>query len=178
MSSASTPTGCGPPSPETPEAVFRRRRGEVRVNLGRAEGELLRELVHQYVSLLESGGDPADPVHARLFPSASFEDERLAAEYRRLAAADLDSHKRATAEVALRCLEGEGGWRGALSEEEREAWLVLLTDLRLALGVRIGVTEETYQVAPDPKDDNHWPLMVLHYLGALQESLVEACERT
>jgi len=68
----------------------------------------------------------------------------------------------------------EPGDNRPLTDEEQEAWLVLLTDLRLAMGVRLGVTEETFNTFPNPNDPAQWPLAVLHYLGSLQESLVNA----
>jgi hypothetical protein len=111
-------------------------------------------------------------VLARLFPSASLESPDLADEFRDLLGDDLDQHKRDTARRVLEYLEGAE--RRPLTDEEQQAWLVLLTDLRLALGVRLGVTEETFDVVPSPNDPAQWPLAVLHYLGSLQESLVAA----
>lgn len=109
---------------------------------------------------------------ARLFPSASLENPELAEEFRDLLGDDLDQHKRDTARRVLAYLEG--GERRPLTEEEQQAWVVLLTDLRLALGVRLAVTAETFDVVPSPNDPAQWPLAVLHYLGSLQESLVAA----
>ena len=136
------------------------------------EGQLLKGLVAEYLELLDAGRDPADPVLTRLFPSASREDPKLDAEFRELLGDDLDQHKRDTAQRVLAYLEA--GERRPLTDEEQQAWLVLLTDLRLALGVRLGVTEDTFDVVPSPHDPAQWPLAVLHYLGSLQESLVAA----
>jgi len=61
------------------------------------------------------------------------------------------------------------GDRRPLTDDEQEAWLVALTDLRLAMGVRLGVTDETFDAFPNPNDPAQWPLAVLHYLGSLQE---------
>jgi hypothetical protein len=82
--------------------------------------------------------------------------------------------KKKNASIALQSLSESGRWHGVLSDEEREAWLVLLTDLRLVIGERQGVTDEVMERMPDPNDPDEWPLAVLHYLGALQESLVRA----
>ena len=40
----------------------------------------------------------------------------------------------------------------------------------------LGVTEETFQTVPNPHDPAQWPLAVLDYLGALQDSLVAVLE--
>lgn len=152
--------------------MFRRRRGEVRVSLNPEEADLLRRLVREYLDLLDSESEHDDPVQARLFPAASLDDPEVDREFRTLSYPDLEEHKRRTAAVALESLGEAGPVRRGLTDEEREDWLVLLTDLRLALGVRLGVTEETWEAPIDPRDPAQWPLAVLHYLGALQDSLV------
>lgn len=159
--------------------MFRRRRREVRVDLSAEEADLLRGLIREYLQLLDAGagGDGPDPVRARLFPRASLEDDQVDREYREMAGGELDRHKRQTAAVALASLGEEGGRQGTLADEERDAWLVLLTDLRLALGVRLGVTEETMETPPNPRDPEQAPMLVLTYLTALQESLVRAAMR-
>jgi hypothetical protein len=144
------------------------------VALSDEEGELLKGIVREYVELLDAERDPGDPVMARLFPSASLDDPTIETDFRDLAGDDLDQHKRQTATRVLDYLEN--GDRRPLTAEEQEAWLVLLTDLRLAMGVRLGVTEETFDTFPNPNDPAQWPLAVLHYLGSLQESLVEALD--
>ncbi len=152
--------------------MFKSRRGQIRVTFTEEEAGLLKSIVREYLELLDSAPEPGDPVRARLFPSASLDDPTLDADYRELSESDLDRHKRATARRVLDCLEAGG--RTPLSDDEKEAWLVLLTDLRLALGVRLGVTEETFETFPNPHDPAQWPLAVLHYLGSLQESLLQA----
>jgi hypothetical protein len=144
------------------------------VALSEEEGELLKGIVREYLELLDADREPGDPVMARLFPSASMEDPTLEADFRELASDDLHEHKR---QAALRVLEYlDTGDRPPLADEEQEAWLVALTDLRLAMGVRMGVTDETFDAFPDPSDPAQWPLAVLHYLGSLQESLVAALD--
>lgn len=154
--------------------MFRRRRGQIRLALSQEEADLLTGVVREYLDLLDGERVPGDPVMARLFPSASLDDPQVAAEFHDLSDSELDEHKRATARAALESLAGDR--REALTEAQQEAWLVLLTDLRLALGVRLGVTEETMEKVPNPADPQQWPLAVLHFLGYLQETLVEALQ--
>ena len=112
---------------------------------------------------------------ARLYPSASLDDAVVNKQYRDLVHSDLENHKRATARTALASL-GEGGWHGPVDEEQQQAWLVVLADLRLVLGVRLGVTEETMGLEPDPADPEQRPLALIHYLGWLQQSLIDATD--
>jgi hypothetical protein len=144
------------------------------VALSEEEGELLKGIVREYLEFLDADREPGDPVMARLFPSASVDDPILAADFQELASDDLHDHKRL---AALRVLEYlDNGDRRPLTDEEQEAWLVALTDLRLAMGVRLGVTDETFETFPNPSDPAQWPMAVLHYLGSLQESLVGALD--
>ena len=154
--------------------MFRRRRGLVRLAVSDEEAELLRTTIREYVELLDAPATLVDPVMARLFPTASLDDPALEIAFRDLSASDLDAHKRATAQSALASLDGDR--KAPLTAEQQDAWLVLLTDLRLAIGVRLGVTEETFETYPNPNDPAQWPMAVLHYLGALQESLVQALQ--
>jgi hypothetical protein len=75
----------------------------------------------------------------------------------------------------LDTLPDEGG-RVQLTTEESLAWLKTLNDVRLALGVRLGVTEEfEEQWARLKPDDPQWAAFEVYaWLGAVQESLVQA----
>lgn len=153
--------------------MFRRRRGEVRAKIGKDEAGLLLKLMREYEQVLDSTADPGDPVIARLYPSASLEDQQVAREFDELVRSDLDESKRRALSVARGSL-GPSGWEGKVEEDQLNAWLTLLTDLRLSIGVRLGVTEEMMDTVPDPSDQKQWPLAVLHWLGALQDSLLQA----
>lgn len=153
--------------------MFQKKRGKITVGFAAEEIELLRRLINEYLDLLKSE-DSEDPVLKRLYPDASIDDPDVSNQYREITGNELARHKNSTAELALALLPEQGSWRGTLTDEDWSAWLVLLTDLRLTLGTRLGVTEETMEVAIDPGDPEQWPLAILHYLGALQDSLVEA----
>ena len=60
------------------------------------------------------------------------------------------------------------------SRKEADAWLRALTDLRLVLGTRLEVTEDTYDRDIDPGDTAAYELSVFAYLSWLQEQAVEA----
>ena len=158
--------------------MFRSKRGEVTVGLTADETELLRNLIAEYEEVLDKHVDVKDPVVRRLFPDASLDDAAVNDKFQELTRDSLEEHKRETIKMAKASLGDHGEWEGWVSDEEAEAWLVLLTDLRLAIGVRIGVTEEMMDREADPRDPKQWSLAVLQYLGGLQESLLSAVSRS
>jgi Domain of unknown function (DUF2017) len=121
----------------------------------------------------------SDPVLERLFPQAYLEPEDVDrdAEYRRLVRDELLEAKLANLDVVTTTLDrgtvGLRGWTVDLTEEEASAWLGALNDLRLALGVRLGITED-FDGDIDPSDPQAPALNVLAYLGWLEENLVDA----
>ncbi len=70
----------------------------------------------------------------------------------------------------------EHGGRVILSAEEGETWLRALNDIRLALGVRLGITEELSEQMADlgPRDPRYGVFAVYDWLTAMQDSLVRA----
>jgi hypothetical protein len=142
-------------------------KGDFRLSLSDGERELLRTLPGELRALLGSERD--DPGLRRLFPPAYERDKEGEAEYRRLMADELLEGRRA----ALRLLEETSG-RDRLTAEELDAWLRALNDLRLVLGTRLDVTEETYEAELDPAHPQAHELSVYAYLSWLQEQLVAA----
>jgi uncharacterized protein DUF2017 len=136
------------------------------LSLSQEERDLLRNLQTQLVSLLAD--ERADPSLRRLFPPAHEDDERAESEYRELMQGDLAaSHRESLAVVGLTVD------RDHLLEGEAHAWLAALNSLRLALGTRLGVTEELYEEF-DPQGPDGPALGVYLYLTWLQEQFVEA----
>jgi hypothetical protein len=150
-----------------PGAIQRTRQGDYRLRLSDGERELLRRLPNELLALL--AGDPDDPTLRRLRPSAYEDDPEAEDEYRRLMDGDLQEGRR----EALRAL-AETAASDRLTAEELDAWLRALTDLRLALGTRLDVTEDTYAREIDPRDPDAHELAVFAYLSWLQEQAVEA----
>jgi hypothetical protein len=91
---------------------------------------------------------PQDPVMRRLLPDAYQDDPEAAGEFRRLTEGELRAGKRDGLSRIVADLSAEdaarrgGGIRLELDEDGAAQWLAALTDLRLALGTRIGVTED------------------------------------
>ena len=118
---------------------------------------------------------PEDPVLARLLPDAYSDDPEAAGEFRKYTEPALRSAKYEVARQVLDTLPEAGG-RIQLSHDEALSWLKALNDVRLALGVRLGVTEEFEQDWAKLKpDDPQWTAYEVYaWLGAVQESLVQA----
>ncbi|MBM7807832.1 hypothetical protein JOD57_003669 [Geodermatophilus bullaregiensis] len=153
---------------------FRRRGDDVVARLDPAEAGVLGLLLDQLEQLLAA--DPADvegdPVLDRLLPAGHRSDPQLAADYRELTEAALRSGKTDDL-AAVRATLAAGGGVVRLDREQAGAWLRTTNDLRLALGERIGVTEET-EPPDDPTGEEGQQLAVYYWLTALQGSLVDA----
>jgi hypothetical protein len=117
---------------------------------------------------------PQDPALQRLLPHAYGDDDPEASrEFRRYTDADLRAGKRASAGTVLATLPLEGG-KLLLDPEQAGAWLACLNDLRLVLGTRLEVTEQTDAEDYAPEDPRRHALQVYGWLGWLQETLVES----
>jgi truncated hemoglobin YjbI len=159
----------------------------IRLDVG--EVSILTSLVSQILGLVEpgvTGDDPLeralgvgparksdDPVLARLFPSAYEGDDEAAGEFRRYTEATLRDGKRADAETLL---DTAGPGDLLLTPEQAQAWLRALNDVRLALGVRMEVTEEIHdEIEAMAEDDPRYPALVTYeWLTYLQDTLVRA----
>jgi Domain of unknown function (DUF2017) len=118
---------------------------------------------------------PADPILARLLPDAYADDPEAAGEFRRYTEVSLRSGKVAAARTVLDTLPERGG-RVSLSADDAQAWLRALNDVRLSLGVVLGVTDDfDDEVAGLSADDPRAAYIgVYQWLAFLQESLIEA----
>ena len=140
--------------------------GGVVVLLPDVERELLQQLRAELVALLET--EPDDPSLERLSPPA-YEDKRANREYKKLMGDELlDGQRR-----ALGVLEATAG-QEQLSAAEAEAWLTALNSLRLVLGTRLDVREDTFADGLDMRDPRAPELAVYSYLTWLQDALVSA----
>jgi len=139
--------------------------GGIRLHLSQDERALLAGLTAELRGLLD--GAPDDPSLRRLFPPA-YDDEADERAYRELTGESLLDGRR----EALEVLEQTAGSE-RLSAEEADAWLRALNDLRLVLGTRLDVQEDTFASEPHFDDPRGQALAVYGYLSWLQEQLVE-----
>ena len=149
-----------PPIERTPD-------GDYRVQLSESERDLLASLPAELAARIDA--DTADPDLRRLFPPAYDKDEESEDEYRRLMREELLSGRREALQVLAETAQSE-----RLTGEQLDAWLRALTDLRLALGTRLDVTEETYDQEIDSEHPQAFELAVFAYLSWLQEQAVAA----
>jgi Domain of unknown function (DUF2017) len=149
--------------------------GGVRFELEEYEADLMRQLLGEMRTLLEADIPPSDAVLKRLFPDA-FEDEREASAYRELIGDELHDRKIAALGTARETMGTSGPVSAALDDEQIDRWLALLTDIRLAIGTRLDVTEERMAAGIDSNDPDAAALSVLHWLGWIQESMIAAID--
>ena len=143
--------------------------GAVELRLSPDERSLLAGLVVELRALLE--GDAGDPSLRRLFPPAYDEDDDERA-YRDLMGGELLDGRRAALQIVADTLD-----RDRLSAEEADTWLRALNDLRLVLGTRLDVQEDTFAAELRSDDPRAPALAVYAYLSWIQEQLVEALSR-
>lgn len=172
----------------------RARKGAVTVRLEPGEARLLTRCALDLLELLGPeplaeqdlfaaiglSGDPverpSDPAVLRLFPDAyATADEagrEATADFRRFTERDLRVGKRRDARTLVETLEDAGG-AVQLDERQTAAWLGCLNDLRLVLGARLEVTEETDLDELSEDAPEYHALMVYTWLGGVQELLLQ-----
>jgi hypothetical protein len=152
-----------------PEFVWVADEG-LRASLDADERSLLLGLLDEMQALL---GEPglSDPVSQRLFPDA-YDNETQATAFHELVGNELRDNKVKAVRTMKERLKGRGPLETSIPEDEVLAWLTGITDLRLAIGTRIDVTEEMMGADLDPEDPDAPALSVLHWLGWLQESIL------
>lgn len=173
---------------------FRATSNGVSARFAKPEAAIIRDLVAQVVELIvadmpppdadelaamvglsDSTELPDDPVLARLLPDGYRDDQEAAQDFRRFTESGLRSAKVESARTLLATLPAGGG-RVKLSSDQAEAWLRSLNDVRLALGVRLGVTDDFDELDDrvGPDDPRYAYIQVYQWLAFLQESLVAA----
>jgi len=110
----------------------------VRVMLSSDEREFLDKVLGQQRGLLRSETPASDPALVRLFPPAHPDDPLQNLEYERVAGAELLEGRLEAIGVMRSTLESD-----TLEEPSFMAWLEALNSLRLVLGTRLDVTEDT-----------------------------------
>ena len=151
--------------------------GGVRLVLDSDESRVLRGLAEELRSVLTGAGPADDPVVERLFPAA-YEDPFDEESYRDMVAGDLEQEKIAGLDAVTSALAVDREADIALGSDDVSGWLATITDLRLALGVRLGVDEERMGAEVDPRSADAAAMTVLHWLGWVQEGIIHALQTT
>jgi hypothetical protein len=137
-----------------------------RIRLPAGEQAIVRSIALELQVVL--GGAPDDPVLRRLFPPA-YDEAEDEAEYRRLVGDELLEGRRRALETLAETVD-----RDRLTADEAEAWLTALNDLRLVLGTRLDVRDDTLLSDVDERHPQAREFAVYAYLSWLQEQVVEA----
>jgi len=163
-------------------------------NFSESEREVLKNLAEQMIELLAERFDnhnddplaamvgitahdtpPDDEVLLRLLPNA-YADQVDASEFRRYTESTLRQKKQSHA-MSLR-LDAESAIDGVIEVDcdGAHAWLGAINDVRLALGVRLKVEENSHEDLEllAPGDPMRGVYAVYSWLGWLQESLLKA----
>jgi hypothetical protein len=118
---------------------------------------------------------PDDEVLRRLLPNA-YADEVQSSEFRRYTESTLRGKKQAHAMSMRMHLKSSDDGIVDLDHDNANAWLGALNDIRLALGVRLKVEQnssEQLELLP-PDDPMRGVYAVYTWLGWMQESLLNA----
>ncbi len=151
---------------------FRRWGDDVVARFDPAEAGIIGLLLDQLEQLLDADDVGDAPVVARLLPDGHRGDPGRAAEFRELTESALRSGKAEDLATVRASLPGGGG-EVRLDPDQAAAWLRTSNDLRLALGTRLDVTEDT-EPPEDLTGDHDQQLALYYWLTSLQGSLVDA----
>lgn len=148
------------------------RGGDVVARLDPAESTVIGLLLDQLEQLLDAEGIDEDPVLARLLPEGHRGDPEIAADYREMTESALRGGKADDLAVVRATLPADGG-EVRLDADQAAAWLRSTNDLRLALGTRLDIGEDT-EPPEEITGDEDQQLAVYYWLTGLQGSLVDA----
>ncbi|MEY2814790.1 MAG: hypothetical protein RIS05_538 [Actinomycetota bacterium] len=164
-------------------ATFAESEKEVLLNLVEQIIELLSERVdhgHEdplaaMVGITSHDSPPEDEVLHRLLPNA-YSDEVDASEFRRYTESTLRGKKQAHAMSMRMHLKSADDGIVDLDHDNANAWLGAINDIRLALGVRLKVDQNSSEQLEllSPDDPMRGVYAVYTWLGWLQESLLSA----
>lgn len=179
--------------------MWRKSRGdhEVVLSLTEVESTVLAQLLDDLEDLADLADAAVDkarhtagrtdeqaagnPVIDRLFP-AGYADAGAASEFRELTRASLQEERRERY-GQCRAELPEGGGEIVVEPDSVQRWLVVINDMRLALGTRLGVTAEGFP--DDPDESNAFAVAdeilaartVYQWLTAIQDDMVNAVLR-
>ncbi len=149
--------------------VTRRSDGAFDLDIPRDQRDVLRGLPDQLDELVREGDGETDPALKRLFPSADLDDAEHASEFDRMVRGDLLEQRSTAVATMRRTIDAN-----RLTEDELSSWLAVVNDLRLVLGTRLDVTEETTPGDFGPSDPRTPAFALYAYLTYLEEMIVEA----
>jgi hypothetical protein len=150
------------------DRIRRTKAGTFELRLPAEERDLLRTLPGQLRTLLADADPVEDPAMRRLFPAAYLDDVEATRDFDAIVRDDLTADRLRAIDTMAETIEAT-----SLSEDELAAWLASINDVRLVLGVRLFVTEESV-----PEDFADGPEATAYaaydYLTFFEEEVVAA----
>jgi len=152
----------------------------------RDDADIDTELLERLLDTPAEIEPPTDPVLRRLLPDGYRNDDNAAGEFRRLTEGSLRATKRSAVQrvvddltAAVAGSDHDGEVQLELKATDAEEWLPAFTDLRLALGTRIGVTEDVADelATVPPGTARHAELETYDWITWLQNAIVLAVLR-
>jgi Domain of unknown function (DUF2017) len=151
---------------------FRRtRRGDFDLHLDPKERDILRKLPDQLRTMLENEDPTSDPAMARLYPPAYEDDPIRNLEFERLAGDDLTRQRLSSISAMEGSIDAD-----RLTEAQLLSWLGVLNDLRLVLGTRLEITEETTEDDFGTNDPRASTFALYGYLTWLVDAIVRVLD--
>ncbi len=130
--------------------------------------------------------DFGDKVVARLFPQAFPNNEQAEAEYQELLREDLLQRKLEGIEAVEKTLKKRRKGKSLsfvpmvqvdLTDEDLTLWLGFLHDMRLVIGTRLDITDESWGEDVDLDHPQAEELLMLHRLAYLEEVIIQALRK-
>jgi len=144
--------------------VSRARDGTFQLRMSDDERDLIASLAGQLRDLLV--GDETDGLE-RLFPPGYADDPDREQEYQQLTHDELLTKRLASVDVVEQTVT-----QTSLDEDQLNAWMGAVNDLRLVLGTRLDVTEDMDDIEFD--DPRAPTFAVYHYLTHVLAEIVHA----
>ena len=152
-----------------PGPITREDGGRFALRLGAKDREAMVAFTAQLRQILMNESASSDPAVARLFPAAHPDDIFRNLEFERTHAGPLLADRLEALDVVERTAHAE-----VLTEDELLAWLRSLNALRLVLGTRLDVTEDTTEADFAGNDEAAGAFDLYGYLTWLEAAAVEA----
>lgn len=126
------------------------------------EREMLSSLLPQLRELITQ----RDSAAWRLFPNAYQDDQEKAAEYEEMVGAELRDKRLDSITIVEQTLDAV-----SLTEDQLNAWMGAVNDLRLVLGTRLDVTEES-EIEDYNTENAKFLFAAYYHLGYILEEIV------
>jgi hypothetical protein len=151
------------------EAPLARDGDAFALRLSPEERDLLRGLCGQLRELVQNGDAIGDPAVKRLFPPAYPEDPLRNLDFEREAGGGLAAERVEAVDLVEATVDAE-----RLTEDEVMAWLGSVNALRLVLGTRLELTEETTEADYPQGHPDRDAYGIYLYLTWLESAIVDA----